>query len=260
MDTTALQIDSFFLDMDEGLLTLSFTDVVRNATFDPRGVIIQNAQYALDQFRYQLTQDSVNLSPDGFSLQIQIGEIDLNMIKSVSNLATNENDTFLTLRASAVEDVFGGDILAVTNSKAVPVAVYTPDTTPPSLLNYTLDTDTGSLTLTFSEAVSSRTLNVSLLQLRDNSTDPIQLLSLSPNSSFQALSLTEIQVTLTDSDLNLLKQLTQLATDESNTFLFIGPNAIEDFVGNEINDTTASLLENCSLMSQTQNFSPLLLT
>ena len=239
VDTSELQIDSFFLDMNEGLLTLSFTDVVRSATFDARGVIIQNAEDAQDQFRYQLTQDSVNLSPDGYRLLIQIGESDLNSIKSIPNLATNENDTFLTMRASAVEDVFGNDILAVTNGKGRQVAVYTPDTTPPTLLNYTLDANTGSITLTFSEAVSPSTLNISLLQLQDNSTDSTELLSLNSSSPFQALSLTEIQVTLVESDLNLLKQLTQLGTDETNTFLFINSGAIEDFVGNMINDTTA---------------------
>ena len=243
-DFTELEIDSFLLDVNAGLLILSFNDVVRSDTFDPRGIIIQNAPNSQDQFRYQLTEDSMNFSPDGFSLTIVIGENDLNSIKSNTELASNENNTYLTLRASAVEDVFGTDIIAVTNGNALSVSEYISDSTPPLLLNYTLDVDAGTVDLTFSEAVDERTFLVSGLRLLNdanasNMSVPDEYLSFDTASSFVALSRTEIRVTITQADLNALKQLTNLATDGSNTFLEVVEDAIFDYAGNGFNETEA---------------------
>ena len=271
-DQTDLMVVSYSLDLDTGLLLLSFNDVVRNSTFDPKGVIIQNASFSEDGARFELTENSINLSPSGFSLTIQIGDDDLNQIKANSMLATNENNTYLTIRASTVEDVFGDDILAVTNGQGIPVAVYTEDTTPPSLTNYTLDLNTGTLDLTFSEAVRFDALMVDDLLLQDsaitsNFTVIEDFISLNESSTTQVLSLTEVRVTLTLSDLNLIKQLPGLATDESNTFLSIAPGAIEDFAGNEINDSEVfgvgvfvADTTNPVLMSYTVSFTSGLLT
>lgn len=90
VDLTELEIESFHLDLDEGLLMLSYNDV-QNSTFDPRGIVLQSNAYSTNREQYQLT----SLSSDGFHYIIQIGENDLNNIKAFPGVATSADDTFL---------------------------------------------------------------------------------------------------------------------------------------------------------------------
>ncbi len=242
VDLTDLRVEGFSLDMDLGLLILSFNDVVSSNSFDPRGVILQNAADAEDSFRYQLTDNSVNLSPDGFSLRIQIGDNDLNNIKAINNLAGNESDTFITLRASTVEDVFGENVISVTNTNGIQVSAgeFTADTTLPTLTNFTLDLTQGILRLTFSEGVNFSSFRVEDVVIQDNNNvtnDTITelLLSLNNESLVVPSSLTELTIMLQLSDLNTIKQFPQFATDVSNTFVAIMEGALVDFADNGFN-------------------------
>ena len=221
VDMAALELSSYKLDLDSGILFLSFNDVVRNNSFDPRGIVIQGQPYSMDGERYRLTSESYTLSPDGFQLDIQLGKNDLDFIKSLPTVATSREGTYLTLSASTIEDVFQNDILAITNGKAVQAMNYTDDVTPPTLLNYTLDIETGEVILTFSEAVNVSTLIVSEIVIQDsqNDSDVSQSLKLSGSSPFQSVSLSEIKVSITEDDLNQLKELTKLISNEMTLFL-----------------------------------------
>ena len=115
--------------------------------------------------------------------------------------------------------MFGDDVLVDTNGKAIIAANYTDDNTPPSLLNYTLDLNSGEVILTFSEVVNISTLQVGLFQLQDSQNSSIveESLVLSENTTYEAVSLTEIVMSLTQDDLNSLKELTGLVSGTSNT-------------------------------------------
>ena len=69
-DISPLMLTSFTLDMNIGVLILSFNDVVRSSTFDPRAITLQNAILSDDNERYQLSSDSQSSSPDVSSCKL----------------------------------------------------------------------------------------------------------------------------------------------------------------------------------------------
>jgi hypothetical protein len=193
-----------------------------------------------DHERVRLTASSYTSSSDGFELIVNTGLNDLNTIKSnVPTIAVDRNNTYLTLRASTIEDVFENNVLAITNGKAIQAADVFPDVTPPSLVNFTLDIDAGELKLTFSEAVDGNTLQVESIQIQDNETTSniSEIFRFSNETETTEISLTEILVIFTDDDLNLFKKLVGLVMGQSDIFLSIEPGSIKDFSNNSINDT-----------------------
>jgi hypothetical protein len=193
-----------------------------------------------DHERVRLTASSYTSSSDGFELIVSAGVDDLNTIKSnIPTIAVDRNNTYLTLRASTIEDVFENNVLAITNGKAIQAADVFPDVTPPSLVNFTLDIDAGELKLTFSEAVDGNTLQVESIQIQDNETTSniSEIFRFSNETETTEISLTEILVIFTDDDLNLFKKLVGLVMGQSDIFLSIEPGSIKDFSNNSINDT-----------------------
>ena len=63
--------------------------------------------------------------------------------------------TYLRLAASLIDDVYDVDFRAVTDGRALLPDVLILDVTRPELYFYSLDLNSGTLLLTFSEAVSS---------------------------------------------------------------------------------------------------------
>jgi len=70
-------------------------------------------------------------------------DFDINSIKQDANLAVSEATTFLSITSSAVTDASGNPITDVIVSSAL-VSVFTQDSTPPTLLYFTLDLNTSS--------------------------------------------------------------------------------------------------------------------
>lgn len=94
-------------------------------------------------------------------LSLTINTADLNNIKLNSNFATNINNIYLSATSLAILDTSSNPLLAVTTR--IPPDVYTADTGGPMLDRFSLDMNTGTLTLTFDEIVVPSTLNVRII-------------------------------------------------------------------------------------------------
>uniref|UniRef100_A0A1X7V1F8 Uncharacterized protein n=1 Tax=Amphimedon queenslandica TaxID=400682 RepID=A0A1X7V1F8_AMPQE len=240
-DTTRPELISFSLDMNTGVLGLYFNDVVDSSSFKGSGLVIQNDTYATDEYRVSLTDDTVTISPNGFSIDVMIGFDDLNRLKAQSLTADSKTTTWLTMQAATIDDPFGVDVLAITNGKAILVSGFELDTTPPSLQNFTLDLNQGIVTLTFSEAVVASSLDVFGLTLLNNESDFTHF-HIFNSSSVNARSLTEVDIVLLNDNLNTLKKNLVLGTDRTNSYLTIDDGSILDYANNgvyEINNTEA---------------------
>ena len=90
-----------------------------------------------------------------------LGLEDLNIIKELYELATEQNNTYLRIDTELVRDVFGNSVEEILQTDALPVRVYTEDTIDPRVLEYDLDLDLRTLTLFFSETVDVSTLDTS---------------------------------------------------------------------------------------------------
>ena len=233
LDTVRLQLVAFDVNMHLGILNLTFDDVVNSATWDPTALFFQSAVYAQPGLISQL-QSSTTSSGNGYSITVNISNADLFNIKSINGLARNENTTFVTLRASAIDDTSGDDVLAITDGKALRVRTYITDNVQPSLLSYILDLNTGFLNLTFDDFPNASTFVFQQFELRSRAAGAIEVLPLSTAEIFISPNAFTLGVQLNLTDLNEIKLRRNLATSPSNTFLSIQPGSVLDFFGNPV--------------------------
>ena len=243
-DETRPVLKSFALNVDEGLLHLTFDDVVDASTFDARGIFIQNGEDSEDEDQVQLTEESRTSSQTGFVITVVIGPNDLNNIKSHANVAKSTFNTWLTMEASTIDDPNGADVLAITNGKGIKVdeKEFIPDLTPPELLSFTLDLNKGHVILTFDEAVIAETLNITGILLLNDTYEPLNSHSFNADASITELSVTEVQFEISNANLNDLKAELDFGTDENNTYMSIADGTIDDYyeIGiEEVNFTDA---------------------
>ena len=108
------------------------------------------------------------------------------------------------------------------------------DFVPPELESFLLDLTAGSdgiLLLTFSEAINSSTVDVTQLLLQNESSGASESVQLSNSSEAIRITNTILQVSLSQSDSNKVKALTNLAVSEDTTFVSFGYSFVMDFAG-----------------------------
>ena len=147
-DSSPATAVDFSLDMNIGQVVLTFSDVVDVSTLRSGEIFIQDdATSAISMHGLSGTSSSANsniividLDPDNLiSLKYQL----------LGGVATDINSTYLTIRAHAIDDLTGLDIIAVTDGNGIIANNYIKDTTPPLLDDFDLDMDTGMIFLTF---------------------------------------------------------------------------------------------------------------
>ena len=234
LDTSAPVLVSFSLDMNTGQVGLTFSDAVNIATFDVTSVSLQGTKWRVATQWYSLTSNSYTLSSSGFTATVFVGGTDLNRVKQIRSLAKNMSSSYLTASAMLAQGFNGLNLVAVVDGKALLASSYVPDTTSPSLSNFTLDMNTGQLFLTFSEVVDILTLNASQISLQGSlsSSRPRPLtgfLSVVPSDADYRFA-----VQLTSANLNTIKQDPMLATSASNTFITMAMGTVLDMASNPV--------------------------
>ena len=228
-DITPAALVSFSLDMAQGTLALTFTDVVDVSTLRVSGLAIFSGSesYAL--------QSSTTNSTDGLIISIELSEEDLLGILRFPNLARSQNSTLITVSATALDDFTGLDVAVVTAEDPKVAALYVPDTQAPQLTSFDLNMTRGDLTLVFSEPVNASTIDLAALQLRAsaNATAEDTVLSLSGGSTTQSSDDTEITVRLTTDDFLQLQAKRALASNATTTYL-AADGAVRDYFGNAL--------------------------
>ena len=230
-DTTRPELLSFSINMQTGQLNLTFSDVVSSSSLDASAISIQNSRYSSMAYSIPLSTLSTTNSSDGYGIIIDIHPLDLLQIKSVPGLAVSNVTTWIVMQAFAIDDAFGADVLAVTNGKALQVSTFIPDTLAPTIDQFIFDLDTGSLNITFSDTIDHLLLNVSLLTITSDIIPtiayPVDQAVVERSSDGQT-----VIVSLSETDLNRIKNNTNIGTGVSNTYLAIGSEAFVDLAGN----------------------------
>ena len=237
-DLTPPELESFYLDMDASTLTFYFSETVNSLSFDPEIVVIQDAQLA--NRSYQLTGGNIVTENDSV-LVLNITKADLDMIKFDSELATSSFTTYITFNSSLVVDMNSNAIVNISNGYGLRVANYTPDTTPPYLISYNLDLDSGEIELTFSETVNASSFRINEIVLQNNYinvTEPFNYYALESGGPVEITLCHNhchdhinyghchyhchsdiIRLNVSISDLNQLKARYMLARSRNDTFL-----------------------------------------
>ena len=234
-DVTHPELLSFTLDMDDGEVVLSFSDVVDAMTFDVSGLTFQGQNNRVPLEWHTLSPaSSTASSANSFSVTVFLGGDDLNRMKQIRTLATSEDDTYLTVSAFLVDDLAGTDLTAITDGKALQTIRFRQDAQAPVLERWTLDMDQSQLILTFSEVVDILTLDVTRIRIQ-----PIQnTVSGYPLTGYDQLIPADadrvVAIQLSRADSNAIKLDTGLGTGDHDSYLSLSFDAVEDMNSNAI--------------------------
>jgi hypothetical protein len=236
-DLVQPELESFHLDMNEGLLHLTFVETVRSSTLDPTGIVLLDDRDPNATVSYRLMGGSTNSTNDPV-VTVIINETDLNNIKRLVNLGTSISDTFISFSDVVIYDMNNNSVVLINATEALQAEVFTNDTTSPNLISFDFDLDSDIFALTFDETVDASSLWPGEITFTDSKflTDGSINYTLTQNSSVinDSYDDTIISVKLSLFDSNQIKKLVTLATNENNTFILMTALAILDMNSNPL--------------------------
>ena len=121
-DTTIPTLVSFSLNINIGILSLTFDETVNAITFSVSALTLLN-QGSLSLVRYTLTGGSVS-DRNSATVHIMLSEGDFNAIRGISNLATSPADTYIIASLNTVEDMNGNPLLPILEVAALAVTHF----------------------------------------------------------------------------------------------------------------------------------------
>ena len=117
---------SYTLDLNTGILALTYSETVNVSTLNPNLFFIQSSPAAASVSEYYQLNDSTTSSSTEVAdtVQILLGVMDLNNIKANTLIATSSSTTYLRFLPGAVYDQSGNSAEGLSNGNAVQVAAY----------------------------------------------------------------------------------------------------------------------------------------
>ena len=263
-DLVQPELVSFNLDIDSGDLFLTFSETVNVSTLDVSQLTIQSAEYSppIDQLSFtpgNTSFDTFSTSPDWPQIVVQIGINDLNEIKRLTQLATSNFTTFLSLTQDTIQDMNGNSVVPIGNRNATQVIVFTPDTTDPLLVSFSFDLDSGNLSMTFDETVDFSSLNFTSVTIQNSQFSDNISVQLTGGNISNIYDSTIVSLVLTIDNQNEIKRIRPLATTMNNTYITLTQGGILDMNGNPVVMVNSSYALQVS-MFQEDVTSPLLVT
>ena len=232
-DNTNPSLDAFELDMNTGVLTLNFSETVNSSTFDVTGVTLQSSE-SRALYEFTLT-DGEHSTTDDPTITINLTVSDLNEIKRIRGLATDVDNTYISLTSDVVYDTSGFSLTEITTEQARKAGLHVPDTTSPILLEFSLNISSDELSLTFDETVSAGDVIPNRITVMSSDVNET-FVTLTNSSSVILNDSTVIIVALGMRDLDRIKLDTGLAVDNSTTRLLIVNETVLDMAGNPTNE------------------------
>ena len=230
-DITSPVLVSFTLDMDDGNLRMTFSETVDVSSLEISEVSIHNNRTG-SSVTYNLTKLSNFTSADSPIVTLPLSIFDVNELKRLTNLAVQADgsDAFLSLTPSFVSDMNQNRITPIRPSDAKQAFEVTPDTTCPALSSFTLDMNTGYLTLYFDETVNSTSMDVSEIALLSSASRE-ETYSLT-TSSVESPDGPVIVILLSSYDADRIKIRRKLATSREDTWIHLMVSSLTDMAGN----------------------------
>ena len=237
-DTVQPQLIAFDLDMNVATLTLYFSETVNSLSLNTTSITLQDNRTAVNS--YQLEggfTESINQSV----IIVNISTTDFNELKRDTNIVTMPENSFIVITSSLIEDMNGNSVVEIPDSEALNITLHTPDRTSPILISWNLDMDIGRISLTFSETVNANSFDPSVITIQALpfiDLDSQMYTLLGGNSTEENSTVIEFDILrdLTEAvdDLNQLKNHTEIATSDINTYISFSSNLLVDMNGNLI--------------------------
>ena len=132
---------SFVLNLNNNTLELNFSDVVVVSTLDPSEISFQSNMVRGDSDSVYTLTGGISNSLNGFVVLIDLTDADVDALNSITDLATNTSNTFITVTAAAIQDVFGFNVISVIPAEALQATEVIEDKVNPSVLLFKLRTN-----------------------------------------------------------------------------------------------------------------------
>ncbi len=232
-DATSPSLSSWALDLDAKTVTLTFDETVDASSLLVTVVRIQDA--ATLGTSSNLT-DSSTSSANGTVIVIDLSPTDFDALVADTSLATSLADSYLTIGATAIDDMAANDVTAIADGSGVQATSYVAATTStsPNLASWVLDMDAQTATLTFDETVDATTLDVTAVTIQDAATTATTSYTLM-DSATTSPDGTAIVITLSATDFNAIAADEGLAVSTATSWITITVDAIDDMTGNDVN-------------------------
>ncbi|KAL5488649.1 hypothetical protein EMCRGX_G017625 [Ephydatia muelleri] len=224
------QLVSFGLDMNNGLLSLTFSETVNATSFDVTQIVIQSGPLiGLDSAR-RLISESHTVPQLGHTaiindpvIIVQLGPSDLNRLKATDNIVRGINDTWLNLSNYLVQDMNSNQVVADIHQ----ADYFIPDRTSPFLLSFSVNLIVDQMTLSFNEPINATTVNFNAITLQDDVTAQNNYTLTGGNITKYNDSLVLI-LSFNAQDTVILKMQAKLVKSVQNTFLSFTSDAFYD--------------------------------
>ena len=226
-DTTRPTLEAFDLDLDAGLMSLSFSEPVKLSTFNITSVGLVSMINGKPSYLANATSLSRGIQPlvDYF--------LDQNILIDIKQreLCYTTMNCYLVMLSIAAEDAVGNSVVQINIGSALAIHQLIFDVTPPYLIAFTqFDLDAGTFTLLFNEPVNSSSADVTAVQFGDAYLTPAHNISLS--EAFTTADHIEINFTLAIADLNKIKNNSYICTEASNCWIRLPRFFISDIHAN----------------------------
>jgi len=224
---------AFSMDLNGPTITLTFDIPVQASSFTASGFTLLDSQGSAN--KYTLT-DSTCTSADGAIVVITLSTTDLNAIKVKPNFCKAVANTFLSVLSGAFVDITFNHLglISILPTAALQVSNtgFTADNVSPALNSYTLNMDSGVLTLTFSEPISS-SLTVSAISFQSTVASAAVHYGLTGGVVTKVNQL-RFSIALSLTDINGLKATAGLAKSVGSTFLTTTSALCQDYFSNNV--------------------------
>jgi hypothetical protein len=147
-----------------------------------------------------------------------------NLIKQIADIGTKVENTYIFANDSLITDMSANPFIA--SHSAIVASHFTEDSTSPRMLNFSLNMNSATISLTFDEVVRASSINVSNFVLVSNQSSPNQYDLASPGIDNSVE--TVIHISIVNELLNRLKKDRQIAVSTETTSLFFADGAIFD--------------------------------
>ena len=163
-DTTAPILENFDIDLNTNKMTLEFDEPVKVNSFKPWGFRIQSKRSKGSHSNLpNLSNTTATASANGTNIVIDLLLSDVETIILETTLAIDRVTTFIVMDAGSFVDMEDNDVVAIVDGAAKAARSYTPDSIPPVCLGYEIDMNAGTVKLEYSEYVSIRATDVTML-------------------------------------------------------------------------------------------------
>eukprot|EP00049_Salpingoeca_infusionum_P013900 m.258945 g.258945 ORF g.258945 m.258945 type:complete len:2013 (+) comp15549_c1_seq6:290-6328(+) len=239
-DATRPTLVSFALDMDQGKLSMTFSETMKASSLMKTRLTL--ASNPCTGVNFTLTGGGSTVQ-DGTVLNVTLSNSDMNELKSLPFVAWSLNTTFLSfVNAAAVTDMSNLLLNGVDHcNDAVQAQVFWPDVTEPRILAFRVDMTAKTMELDFSEAVDPASYNASLVILHNSVTS----VGLTPNSTLTLIDRDTALITLCHMDFLRVQAAYPMASAQTQTRLAVG-SFISDFFNNSVEAVPQSAQLNAS--------------